>query len=131
MTKKLKAAPGKSPSKKKPRAAAKRPARKIAKTVQRLDWQGIVVSVSYEADWLGLANEFAGIANAHLEIEAVAPERAVLPVTDTGYRSHFLARGVVEQAGGPVAYAKAWLDQATKSPAWKRRQENARQLCLF
>ena len=87
--------------------------------------------MSYEADWLGLSKEHSPFATAHLEIEAVMPARQELPITETGYRSHFEARGVIEQAGGPAAYARAWLDQAAKAPAWKRRQEASRQLCLF
>ncbi|HEX4294772.1 MAG TPA: hypothetical protein VHZ29_11610, partial [Rhizomicrobium sp.] len=77
------------------------------------------------------ATEFPDIGNAHLELEAVAPERVALPVTDTGYRSQFLSPRVVEQAGGPVAYARAWLEDAAKAPAWKKRAEQSRQLSLF
>jgi hypothetical protein len=119
------------PKKSKPRAAAKRPERKPVKTVQRLEWKGIVVSVSYEPDWLGLAAKLGEASNVHLEIEVLSPKRAVLPITDTGYRSHFLPRNAVEVAGGPVAYVAAWLDEAAKAPAWKRRQEEGHQLSLF
>ena len=62
---------------------------------------------------------------------AVSRLSAPLPVTETGYRSHFLAQGVVEGAGGSAAYAIAWLDAAAKGPAWRRQQEAVRQLCLF
>ena len=31
------------------------------------------------------------------------------PISETGYRSHFLNAQVFEEAGGPVAYAEAWL----------------------
>ena len=131
MTKPRKAISAKSQLKKsKPRPAAKRPARKPVKTIRRLDWQGVVVSVSYEPDWLGLA-KLGEVSNAHLEIEVLSPERAVLPITDTGYRSHFLPRNAVEQAGGPIAYVEAWLDEAAKAPAWKKRQDQDRQLSLF
>ena len=105
--------------------------RQRVKTIERLEWQGITVSVSYEADWLGMSKSLPKGATSHLEIEAVSPERAVLPVTDTGYRSQFLRPGTVEGAGGPVAYAKAWLDEAANAPAWKRRKETSRQLSLF
>lgn len=119
------------PKKAKPCPAAKRPERKPVKTVQRLEWRGIVVSVVYEPDWLGLAAKLGEVSNAHLEIEVLSPERAALPITDTGYRSHFLPRSAVEQAGGPVAYVTAWLDEAAKAPAWKKREQQSRQLSLF
>ncbi|HWA89811.1 MAG TPA: hypothetical protein VG889_07240 [Rhizomicrobium sp.] len=131
MTKQHKARQPKA-AKAKPKTARKRPVQpKRSKLVERFDWQGITVAVSYEADWLGVSKELSQFATAHLEIEAVQPSKQALPVTETGYRSHFVARGVVEQAGGPVAFARAWLDQAAKAPAWKRQQEASRQLCLF
>ena len=52
------------------------------------DWLGITLSVSYEASWLGSVRP-ADRAIAHLQVESVNPERAPLPITDTGYRSHF------------------------------------------
>ena len=132
MTKSRKTVSTKSrPKKPKARAAAKRPPRKSTKIVQETHWQGIIISVSYEADWLGLAAKLGDVSNAHLEIQAVTPERSALPITDTGYRSQFLSRTLIEQAGGPVAYARAWLDHAAKAPPWKKRQEQSRQLSLF
>jgi hypothetical protein len=104
MTKQRKAALAKSSKAKQAAAKKKSVPRKRGKTVERFDWQGITVSVSYEADWLGMSKELSQFATAHLEIEAVEPPKQPLPVTETGYRSHFAARGVVEQAGGAVAY---------------------------
>ena len=94
-------------------------------------WQGVTVAVSYEADWLGMSKRFPASATSHLEIEVVSPEKAMLPITDTGYRSQFLRCGTVEGAGGPLAYTKAWLDEAAKAPAWKRKDAESRQLRLF
>jgi hypothetical protein len=131
MTKKQKATKPNA-SKTRNRSAKKRPTTpKRSKTVERFDWRGISVSVAYEADWLGMSKELSQFATAHLEIRSEEPSNAALPVTETGYRSHFIARGAVEQTGGPVAYARAWLDDAAKTPAWKRRQEASRQLSLF
>jgi hypothetical protein len=113
------------------RAARPRGPKQPVKSIERLEWQGIVVSVSYEADWLGMSKNFPEGAISHLEIEAVSPERAVLPVTDTGYRSQFLRPGTVEDAGGAVSYARAWLDHAAKAPGWKKKDEQSRQLSLF
>lgn len=129
MRKQRKTAPKRVSKAKRP-SLAKKPARP-AKTIERFDWQGVTVRVSYEADWLGVSKELSQFATAHLEIEAIKPPKQPLPITETGYRSHFVARGVVEQAGGAVAYAWAWLDQAAKAPAWKRQEQQSRQLCLF
>lgn len=93
--------------------------------VQRIDWHGICVEVSYEPDWL----RSAGVA--HLQLQSVAPEGAPLPVTETGYRSHFTSTDDVLAEGGPLAYARAWLDDAAAAPAWRAQEEAARQFTLL
>jgi hypothetical protein len=53
------------------------------------------------------------------------------PMAEAYYRSHFLAQGVVEEAGGPAAFASAALDEAAESPAWREAEKQRRQLDLF
>lgn len=89
-----------------------------------ITWSGIVIRISYEPNWLSMTDYLT----AHLQLESIAPERAKLPVTETGYRSHFTTRDVIEEAGGPVAFTLAWLDAAALSPDWAR---SGRQLGLF
>lgn len=55
-----------------------------------LDWQGIIVEIVYEPNWLNIANRDCDLPSAHLDIRSIKPERAPLPITETGYRSHFL-----------------------------------------
>jgi hypothetical protein len=94
-------------------------------------WRGITVSASYEADWLGSGARGSPYAVAHLEIRSINPDKAPLPVTETGYRSHFLDCGVVEELGGPAAYAQAWLDEASRSPEWRKAEAGRKQLDLL
>jgi hypothetical protein len=48
--------------------------------------------------------------------------------TETGYKSHFVAIEAIEAAGGHVAYASAWIeDAAQQDPAWKALQAQRRQ----
>lgn len=89
-----------------------------------IDWQGITLSVTYDPA------AFGG-ATSHLEVRSIAPERARLPITETGYRSHFLPPGCIEQQGGPIAYLLAWLDAAAKQREWRDYQEQSRQGSLF
>jgi hypothetical protein len=98
---------------------------------ETLEWQGVTITVSYDAQWCRVGKGKPSFAPAHLVLNVVAPRGALLPVTDTGYRSHFLEAGIVEEAGGPAAYVRAWLDQAAKTPAWHKREAAARQLDLF
>jgi hypothetical protein len=90
-----------------------------------LEWRGITIDVIFEPEWLGMAY------TSHLQVRSVAPERAVLPVTETGYRSHFLPIGTVEALGGPEIYVLDWLDETARSEEWKAIENAQRQLSLF
>ncbi len=68
-----------------------------------LDWKGQDITVRWCPEWLGGDT-------AHLEI--VTSDRKPHPISQTGYRSHFCPRELVEDAGGPVAFVSAWLDRA-------------------
>lgn len=58
---------------------------------------------------------------AHLEIRSIAPERAPLPITETGYRSHFIHTADMElSAFDPVAEVENWIEQEASSPKWKK-----------
>jgi hypothetical protein len=92
---------------------------------EQLVWEGLTLAISYAPK-----ASFSG--HAHLQVQVTAPERdAPLPITDTGYRSHFLLRGIVEEVGGPSAYVRAWLDEAAGNPKWKRVRDRWRQRDLF
>jgi hypothetical protein len=91
--------------------------------VLTVEWDGIVIEVSYKPRDI--------MAMAHLELRVQYPKGAQLPVTETGYRSHFLHPGIVEEAGGPEAFVSAWLDHEADKPEWVQRVEKARQLDLF
>jgi hypothetical protein len=94
-------------------------------------WQGISLTVSYEADYLSSAARGLHFTISHLELRVTAPVGAPLPVTETGYRSHFLPPGTIEEAGGPSAFIQAWLNEASRSVAWQRTHGRWRQLKLF
>lgn len=96
-----------------------------------IDWQGITVEIVYEPNWLNLANRTGDLASAHLEIRSIKPERAPLPITETGYRSHFLHPGEIDLLGGPVAYVQTWLDEMAESKEWLEYETSRRQLTLF
>ena len=69
---------------------------------------------------------------AHLEVRSVDPERAPLPITETGYLSHFHQPGTVEALGGDVvAQVTAWLEEKAESKPWKTYVEKSRQYRLF
>jgi hypothetical protein len=67
----------------------------------------------------------------HIEIESIAPPRAALPITDTGYLSHFIDWRALKEAGGPVAFVTGWLAREQQSKDWRRRDLARRQGDLF
>jgi hypothetical protein len=96
-----------------------------------IKWQGIAIEVRYTPDWLGMLAGGSRYGTAHLEIEAVMPAKTPLPMTETGYKSHFCQPEEIEREGGPAAFAVAWLEAAAQLPQWKAAQRKARQLTLF
>jgi hypothetical protein len=95
-------------------------------TDHHMDWEGIALLVKWCPSWNG---ENAIYQIAHLEINAA--NKTPLPITETGYKSHFIDKEAVEALGGPLAYARAWLDEAAAAPAWKAKAQASRQLSLF
>ena len=85
-----------------------------------ITWDGIAVSISHTPDWLN--PEFH-----HIELRA--DEK--LPVTETGYRSHFIHQDEIALFESVTAFAEQWLDAAAKSPGWIKYKEESRQLSLF
>lgn len=90
-----------------------------------IEWQGIAIEIRWAQSW----HSSDAFAIAHLELRSQGKVR--LPMTETGYRSHFIHKENVEDAGGPVAYAIAWLDHEAQSCEWKRYLEDSKQLSLF
>ena len=90
----------------------------------RFKWRGIEIEAIYTPlKWSVIA---------HLEIRSIAPERAPLPITATGYRSHFHQPGTIEERGGDVVgQVIAWLDEEATSREWLTYIDDSQQLTLF
>ena len=87
------------------------------------EWRSVHFRINWKANWLNTGM-------AHIEIICLA-KGARLPVTETGYRSHFTPPAAVANRGGPVAYVMAWLDAEAASPEWQKHAAASRQLDLF
>ena len=66
------------------------------------------------------AREYLSSGSDHLEIESIKPKRTPLPITETGYRSHFMPPLDLINAGGPVTFVTAWIEQEAKGKAWTK-----------
>lgn len=90
----------------------------------RFHWQGIEIEAIYTPLKWGVI--------AHLEIRSITPECPPLPITRTGYHSHFHQPGTIEALGGDVvAQTIAWLDDEATKPEWQAYVEVGRQGELF
>jgi hypothetical protein len=97
----------------------------------QLCWRDLLIEVRYCPDWPPGRAAAGDDTLAHIEIETIEPVRAVLPLTETGYRSHFVAARAVSAAGGALAYVEQALNDAADDPRWKEREQAARQYSLF
>lgn len=82
----------------------------------------IHIGITFDTSW--------GIVE-HLVVQSISPEKARLPITETGYRSHFVQPGTVAAYGGPVAATRALLDEAAETKEWQDYVASARQGSLF
>lgn len=66
----------------------------------------------------------------HIELLVVTPKGAPLPITSTGYLSHFLDDADLKRAGGAVAFFSAWIEREAATKAWAKAEFKWRQLEL-
>lgn len=88
-------------------------------------WEGRSIRLSYSPRWSDTNH-----AIDHVEVQTL--DGNPLPITETGYRSHFF--GPVEPALSLAEVQDmviAWIDKDAASPTWKRQQLASQQLSLF
>lgn len=94
-------------------------------------WNGYEIEVTYVADYSKAFHEVYGYPLAHIEVKTLSPERAALPITETGYQSIFITKSEVDEAGGVKAMLLDALDEAALSREWQVRHEEQMQYSLF
>ena len=92
-----------------------------------ITWENIKIEISYEAIIYKSFEEIYGYSMARLEIKA----NEELPITETGYRSHFLPNTEIEEHGGAEKFVLDWLISASKSEEWKKVKAGSDQYSLF
>lgn len=90
----------------------------------QLVWADRLILVRWAPFWLSSFHD-----TGHLEVRS--DDGDPLPITETGYRSHFLPREVIAAWSSPAAYVSDWLDVEADKPAWQERELALRQLSLF
>ncbi len=77
------------------------------------------------------ARDYLSSGSDHIEVESIAPKKAPLPITETGYRSHFMTPLDLMNAGGPVTFVTAWIEHEAKGKAWNKATSARQQGDLF
>ncbi len=92
-------------------------------------WRGINVTVRYNSCYFKSPYQTSGFSIAHLEV--ITANKAPLPFTESGYRSHFTDASEIEEYDTPIDFVKAWLVATAKSKQWKKNHGQRNQLTLF
>lgn len=92
---------------------------------KNITWEGRNIRLSYTPRWSDCID--------HVEIQS--EDRAPLPITETGYKSHFFAPVEPQLTMGDIQQMVCdWLDASAKKPAWRdylKRCEADKQLSMF
>ena len=94
-----------------------------------INWNTIEIEITYNDDSSKAHREIYGHAMAHLEIRSNGKQP--LPMTETGYRSHFTLASTIKEQGGAETFVRTWLDHEAQSKAWQDYVERSKQLTLF
>lgn len=98
--------------------------------VQTFSWRGIKIELKVSVPYRTF-REVYGYDMYHIAVSSVEPKEAPLPISDTGYRSIWLAQPQLEEFGGALNYVTEYLEHEGKSGKWKQQEEAARQYQLF
>lgn len=84
-------------------------------------WRGIRMEITHVTSY------FSGMDHIEIHTEGKLP----IPITETGYKSHFFPTGGLGEYETAVDYVLAWLEHEAKRKTWKARELASRQLSLF
>lgn len=117
--------PGQHPAEREPISGnAPRKTRYEIEWLNPVDNARITIRITHARDYLAQGTD-------HIEVESIKPARAPLPITETGYRSHFIAPLDLINAGGPVTFVTTWIEREAKGKAWTKAATAKQQGDLF
>lgn len=88
--------------------------------IYEIEWQGISITISHRKD-------YPIVDFHHIEVKADQP----LPMTETGYKPHFLPNEALSGFDGVVDFISQWLEATCQSKEWRAHMESLRQPSLF
>ncbi len=101
------------------------------KDVFILEWRGYEIEVSFVKSYAGAFERACGFPLSHIEINTISPPKAALPITETGYRSIFMALPEIEAQGGVKTLILNELNREAEKRGWKKMEAEERQYKLF
>jgi hypothetical protein len=84
-------------------------------------WQDIRIMIVHKPEY------FTGTDHLEITSEGSVP----LPITETGYRSHFIPSGTLGNQSDAFAFVSEWLDEASQTKQWQNYLADSRQMSLF
>ena len=90
------------------------------KTKYEIEWRNPVsaetvrIRITHARDYLVQGTD-------HIEVDSIKPRKAPLPITATGYLSHFIPALQLINAGGPVTLITAWINTEARGKAWQKQ----------
>ena len=97
---------------------------------QIIYWQEYEIELSCKANPFNI-QQSVGLNMVHLELRTIVPAKAPLPITETGYLSHFVHAEAIAEYESTAAYVLAWLDHEAQKPESQQREIEARQYALL
>ena len=96
-------------------ATKKTVAKKNVPRVAKLVWRDITCRVRHTPNYISKGW-------SHIEIIVLTPKGAPIPITATGYRSHFLDQELLVEAGGPVTFFLDWIERESRTRQWAKAE---------
>lgn len=100
------------------------------KTKFQIDWRNPVTAETVHIR-ITHARDYLVTGTDHIEVESIKPKKAPLPITATGYLSHFIPALQLINAGGPVTFVTAWIDHEARGKSWQKQAATKAQGDLF
>ena len=100
------------------------------KTRFQIDWRNPVTAETVQIR-ITHARDYLVSGTDHIEVESLKPKKAPLPITATGYLSHFIPALQLINAGGPVTFVTAWIEHEARGKSWQKQTTTKAQGDLF
>ena len=90
------------------------PDEKLIKCVA--EWQGITIEIDQHVI-------YGDVGITGITVSSITPEKAILPITETGFKSLHPSIESVKHHGGVKGYILSYLDHEAAKPEWKKSKK--------